>query len=417
MRKNTRYSKTVSIMMWFMAMLLVVFTAGCDREKGEGAAGPGSSPPTVPSVLPTDMSSGACINKVITATFSKAMLASTITATGTFTVKETFGSAVTGTVGYDAITMIASFTTTTNLTPGTNYTATISTAATDEAGTPLAADKVWSFTAGATTCAPIIAPGILAKFGIASYNGITDTGATKVNGDVVIDTGLTCAGTGGPMAVGSTNDFGPSCNAGANTVTNNAGDLVITQIYPDTTTADAVMVALTAKWNSITMAGTPGGTDLGCGTIGTGGAAGAGIGCAGNSTLPPGIYISATHSTIDITGDLTLDGQGDPNAVFVFQAPSAALTATPGSPAAHPRILLINGTKASNVWWQVGSSATIGSYTEFQGNVLASASISMGTGATSCGRLLSGAAGSGAFTFLGNTVSVPGHANAPVGCE
>jgi hypothetical protein len=142
-----------------------------------------------------------------------------------------------------------------------------------------------------------------------------------------------------------------------------------------------------------------------------------GIGCAGNFTITPGVYISSTHSTINVTGDLILDGQGNPNALFIFQAPSAALTATPGSPLAHVRILLINGAKASNVWWQVGSSATIGSYAEFQGSVVASASITMGTGATSCGRLLAGAEGSGAFVFDANTVSVPGHPNAPAGCQ
>jgi hypothetical protein len=85
--------------------------------------------------------------------------------------------------------------------------------------------------------------------------------------------------------------------------------------------------------------------------------------------------------------------------------------------AVSSRIILTGGAKASNVWWFVGSSATLNGSSIFQGNVLASASISMGTGATSCGRLLSGADGAGAFTFLGNTVSVPGHPNAPAGCE
>ncbi|MBF0634598.1 MAG: DUF3494 domain-containing protein, partial [Nitrospinae bacterium] len=80
-------------------------------------------------------------------------------------------------------------------------------------------------------------------------------------------------------------------------------------------------------------------------------------------------------------------------------------------------ITLQNGAKASNVWWHVGSSATLGNGTDFYGNILASASISMGTSATSCGRLLSGASGAGAFTFLANTVSVPGHAFAPAGCN
>jgi hypothetical protein len=348
-----------------------------------------------------------CTNTTIAATFSKAMDNTTIDNT-TFTVTDNVGAPVPGTVTYSDNTAV--FTPADNLAVGHRYTATITTGARDRAGIALASNFVWRFTTGATTCAAPVAPGLLSTFAIAAYGGIANAGATKINGDAVLDPTATC----NAVAVGAGDDFGL---CGGAPPTNNPGDNVITQTHPDTTTADAVMVALLAKWNSLTMAGSPGGTDLGCGTIGSGGGAGVGIGCAGNFTLPPGIYISATHSTINVTGDLILDGLGDSNAVFIFQAPSAALTATPGSPGAHPRILLRNGARASNVWWQVGSSATIGDYSEFQGSVLASASISMGTGATSCGRLLSGAAGSGAFTFLGNTVSVPGHPDAPVGCE
>jgi hypothetical protein len=85
---------------------------------------------------------------------------------------------------------------------------------------------------------------------------------------------------------------------------------------------------------------------------------------------------------------------------------------------AASQIVLTNGAKASNVFWQVGSSATIGTYSIFQGNVLADTTISMGTGATSCGRLLAGAVtGTGQFTFDANVVSVPGNVNAPASCQ
>jgi hypothetical protein len=82
----------------------------------------------------------------------------------------------------------------------------------------------------------------------------------------------------------------------------------------------------------------------------------------------------------------------------------------------HTRILLLNGAKASNVWWQAASSATIGTNSEFVGNILAAASITLKTGATSCGRLFAGAwvGGGGAFVFDSNVVSVPGNANAPL---
>lgn len=257
--------------------------------------------------------------------------------------------------------------------------------------------------------------GILAPYGIASAGGMTNTGLTKINGSVVLDPNQTCQGTGVAVVVGNTNDFGTSCNvtAGANMVSNNVGDKVITQIWngtsADTTTADAVISALNTKWKSISPASLPLATVLGCGTIGNAGGAGAGIGCAGNATLPPGVYISATNSTIGVTGTLTLNGNATD--VWVFQAPSALTTAISST------ILLTGGAKASNVWWYVGSSASLLGSTTFNGNILASASISMGTSATSCGRLLSGAAGAGAFTFLANTVSVPGNPNAPAGCQ
>ncbi len=111
-------------------------------------------------------------------------------------------------------------------------------------------------------------------------------------------------------------------------------------------------------------------------------------------TLSPGVYTSA--SSIDIAGDLTLDGGGDPNAVFVFQAGSSLLGG-PGS-----RILLQNGANACNVFWQVGSSATINPGSAFAGNILALTSISMETGATLEGRAL---ARNGAVTLDTNTIT------------
>jgi hypothetical protein len=134
----------------------------------------------------------------------------------------------------------------------------------------------------------------------------------------------------------------------------------------------------------------------------------------GTNLFHPGVYQSNT--SILVTNDLTLDAQGNPNAVFVFQSASTVGTADGSAPPVpHTRILLVNGAKASNVWWVAASSATLGTYSEFQGNILAAASITMKTGATSCGRLLAGAwvGGSGAFVFDANVVSVPGQPFAP----
>jgi uncharacterized repeat protein (TIGR01451 family) len=111
----------------------------------------------------------------------------------------------------------------------------------------------------------------------------------------------------------------------------------------------------------------------------------------GGLTLAPGIYKST--STLSIEGTpLTLNAGGDENAVWIFQIESSLTTTAGGS------VILTGGAKANNVYWQVGSSATIGSGTAFKGNILALVSISVDTGATIDGRLL---ARNGAVTFAG----------------
>lgn len=106
----------------------------------------------------------------------------------------------------------------------------------------------------------------------------------------------------------------------------------------------------------------------------------------GGLTLLPNLYNSP--GTLAITGNLTLDGQGDPNAVFIFQMGTTLTTAAgaPGSPGS--RVILINGATSGRVFWQVGSSATIGTYSDFMGTIMAAQSISLNTGATMDGRAL-----------------------------
>jgi hypothetical protein len=114
-------------------------------------------------------------------------------------------------------------------------------------------------------------------------------------------------------------------------------------------------------------------------------------------TFTPGLYNTASTVTLN-SGSVTLDAQGDPNAVFVFQIGST-FTAASGT-----QVILINGASAKNVFWQVGSSATINGSSAWAGNVIALASISMGTDATLLGRAM---ARNGAVTLLSNKISVP----------
>jgi len=123
----------------------------------------------------------------------------------------------------------------------------------------------------------------------------------------------------------------------------------------------------------------------------------------GGLTKVAGVYFNAAGYSI--TGILTLDGQNNPNSIFIFQTAATLITAAgaPGLPASQ--VILINGAQPGNVYWQVGSSATLGTYSIFQGNILASASISATTGASITGRLL---AETGAVTLDTNTITIPG---------
>jgi ice-binding like protein len=101
----------------------------------------------------------------------------------------------------------------------------------------------------------------------------------------------------------------------------------------------------------------------------------------GGTTKAAGVYCSG--STLGVTGTLTLDGGGNSNALFVFQAGSALTTG-----GANPNIKLINGAQAKNVWWQIGSSATIGTNNRFLGNIVAFTSITLSGADTLIGRAL-----------------------------
>jgi Ice-binding-like/HD domain len=115
----------------------------------------------------------------------------------------------------------------------------------------------------------------------------------------------------------------------------------------------------------------------------------------GGTTQTPGVYDSPA-GTFGITGTVTLDAKGDPDAVFIFKAASTLITAS-GS-----RVKLVNGAQAANVFWQVGSSATLGTNSVLRGNVLALASITVTTGTTVDGRML---ARTGAVTLDSDTIT------------
>jgi hypothetical protein len=350
---------------WIAVLLLVVLATGCsDPDKNPTLAKPGNPlvPPSVSSVTPPDGSTLLCPNTaIVSASFSKAMNPATIT-TSTFTLAAG-GASVPGTVSYVTATNVATFSPTTALAPSTSFTATITTGAADTFGNKLAANFVWSFTTS-TTCAPpppAFNLGAACSFGILGGSTVTNVAgtATTVSGDVGVWPGSAITGFGPPASI---------------TGAQHAGDA----------TAQAAQSSLTTAYNNA--AGAAGGAVL--------------APDIGGLTLPPGVYrTTSAQPSLGITGNLTLDGQGNPNSVWIFQIVSTLTTA-----AGNSQVILIGGAQSHNVFWQVGSSATLGTNTMFTGTIMAQASITQTTGATLNGRAL---ASSGAVTMDTNTVVVP----------
>jgi Ice-binding-like len=116
----------------------------------------------------------------------------------------------------------------------------------------------------------------------------------------------------------------------------------------------------------------------------------------GGLALAPGIYKSNT--SVGITGTVTLDGGGDPNAVWIFEISSTLITAS------NSNVVLAGSTQAHNIFWRVGSFATLGTSSHLEGSVVALASVMLNTGATLNGKALASTA---AVTLHTNTVTIP----------
>jgi len=192
-----------------------------------------------------------------------------------------------------------------------------------------------------------VALGAASSFGVFGGGaGMTNQGIyTAIKGDI----GTTAASTlvtgfhdKGAVYTETTANIG-TVSGTVHTATAPAGSV------PNVIAAAAALDAQTA-FDNLSPAALPGGIDVS--TLG------GGAGQLGNRTLAPGVYKSAPGSFAIQGGDLVLDGRGDPNAVWVFQMATTLLVGGPG--AAFPQsVILVNGAQAKNVFWQVGSAATI----------------------------------------------------------
>ena len=204
--------------------------------------------------------------------------------------------------------------------------------------------------------------GAAQPFAVLAGTTVTNTGASVITGNLGVSPGSAVTG------------FPPGIVVG----TIHAADAVALQAQNDLTTAYNALAAQPCTADLT-------GQDL------------------GGLTLTPGVYCFS--SSAQLTGTLTLNAQGNPAAVFIFKTGSTLTTASSSV------VSVINGGLACNVYWQIGSSATLGTTTSFAGNILALTSISLTTGARIVGRAL---ARNGAVTLDTNTIDNSTCAAVPV---
>lgn len=207
-----------------------------------------------------------------------------------------------------------------------------------------------------STAQQMITLGSSQDYVVLAGSTVTNTGATKITGDLGLSPGSSVTGFPPGLIVGTKHISDPSAVEAKHALTN------------------AYNTAAGRTQAPVFLSGNIGGM-----------------------TLAPGLYKSTSGLEIS-SGNLTLDAKGNSNAVWIFQMAST-LTTTSGR-----KVILSGGAKAKNVFWQVGSSATLGTTTVFKGTILADQSITMNTGAILEGRVL---ARIGGVTLNNNTIVSP----------
>lgn len=214
----------------------------------------------------------------------------------------------------------------------------------------------------ASAATPSVSLGTAANFAVLAGSTVTNTGPTTINGDLGLSPGTAVTGFPPGQVIGTVHAADGSASQAKNDLATAYDDAA------GRSTTATVPVEL------------------------------------GGTTKTPGVYESPA-GTFGITGTLTLDAQGDPNAVFIFKAASTLITASASS------VTLVNGARSSNVFWKVGSSATLGTYSILRGNVMALASITVTTGVTLDGRALARTA---AVTLDSDTITIPTGVQQPI---
>lgn len=353
-----------------------------DASSVAGTLDGGNDAPFVTSTNPADGDSNVAINKVITATFSEVMNPVTITDV-TYTLMD--GTMpVPGEVSFlgGGGDFIAVFTPDSNLAPDTQFTAAITTGATDLSNLALADAYVWTFTTGTEEAQAVLQKpidlGEASSFVILASAAITNIPTSYITGDIGLtpDAGSNLSGfsdpavcpevTGTIFVVDAT---GPACATISPTVLSDAK-------------MDAEIAFDDAR---AAVRGTPQAIS----------------GDLNGLTLYPGLYQSGTSLEISPGGLLYLDAQGDENAIFIIRSATSITTEDTSE------VVLTKGAKASNVYWTAGSEVTLGTDSVMKGTIIGGTAISLLTGANLEGRAVNQGAAAEAITLDACTVTLP----------
>ncbi|PUE33915.1 Ig-like domain-containing protein [Limnohabitans sp. Jir72] len=338
--------------------------------------------PTVTLTNPVDAGIAVCLNKTVNTTFSEPMDPLTLTTTTlTLAPSASLNLPVVAVITYDAGTQVASINPSANLSPSTAYTATVlsgSGGVKDLASNALVANKVWQFTTGTSECQTPVVLASSSNFAILGSAAINNIPTSLITGDVGLtpDTGASITGFSTPATcpevvghVYAVDGTGPAC-----------------ALINPTLLSNAKTDVLSAYTNAI-------GAGRGTPTPITTNLAGL--------TFYPGLYESLTSIDLSAGSHLTLDAQGDTNAVFVIRSATSITTLSTS------QIVLSGGAKASNVFWTAGSAITLGTSSVMKGTMLAGTAITLQTGANLEGRALNQGAAAEAISCDACTITVP----------
>lgn len=306
--------------------------AGTDagQDAGMDAGFDAGLAPTVLATTPLPPRTNVPIEVRPTATFSQAMDASTISALS-FKLMQGVHR-IDGGVSFDEATNLATFAPGVPLQTDLIYTATITTGATSAGGVALEASHSWTFTTA-----------LLALRSAQTYSvlgaAVSNTGSTRLSGDLGVSTAALIMG-GATITVGGTT---------------HANDAAATQARLDALVAYDAAAALTPSTSLATL------NDL---------------------TLTAGVYTS-NAAALSLSTTLTLNGENNPDAVFIIQINAALNTGATTS-----NVRLVNGARAANVFWQVSGAVTLGATSTFRGTLLSMGAITIGAQTQLNGRAL-----------------------------